>query len=507
MNNKELKKEKKVLEIITEFYLIALVLIFPLLVNNTGYFHIFECKWYSYVIIAGIYIGLCTLTILYYKIFEKVNIFKYHKLNKIHYFAILFLFLCNLSTFLSPFYKNYNLWIGTGRGEGLLMMNLYIITFLFVSLFSKNSKKHFLYFSISSILLNGIAVLQFIGFNPFHLYQNGIGTHNVSFMTTIGNIDFISALYCLLLPISFSSFVFFPNSKKEELIHGLSILLGSLIIGVINVQSGKLAMIMMIIIVFPFMIQNNHRFSSFIKGIALILGGYALNVLLNPVYHYSNGMLQLEFQFNSILILYILVIGMLLFISKKIKETNYQIPREKYIKKYYIGLIALSILGIIGIYIIPFKSGFLYEIHEILHGNLEDSFGTYRLFLWKRTIPLLKDAPLLGTGPDTFAIRFMREYTEDVMKIGAYSINDTAANVYLTMMINLGILGLLSYLGFLFCQIKKGIKNGNKESFIFLIAILCYIIQDFFNLSIVMTTSVFFATLGMHVKALEQTEK
>ena len=198
---------------------------------------------------------------------------------------------------------------------------------------------------------------------------------------------------------------------------------------------------------------------------------------------------------------------MLIFISKKIKETDYQISKEKYIKKYYIGLLALGLFGILGIYIVPFKSGFLYEIHEILHGHLEDSFGTYRSFLWKRTFPLLKDAPLIGTGPDTFAIRFMREYTEDVIKIGAYSINDTAANVYLTMMINLGIFGLLSYLGFLFCQIKKGIKNGNQESFIFLIAILCYIIQDFFNLSIVMTTSVFFAVLGMHLKKLEQTEK
>ena len=28
----------------------------------------------------------------------------------------------------------------------------------------------------------------------------------------------------------------------------------------------------------------------------------------------------------------------------------------------------------------------LYEIHELLHGNFDDAFGTYRIFLWKRTI-------------------------------------------------------------------------------------------------------------------------
>lgn len=42
-------------------------------------------------------------------------------------------------------------------------------------------------------------------YRPFNIYQDGIGTHNVSFMATIGNIDFISAMYCILLTVSFIS--------------------------------------------------------------------------------------------------------------------------------------------------------------------------------------------------------------------------------------------------------------------------------------------------------------
>ena len=501
---KNLLKERKILEVLSELYLISLIIIFPLITNKTGYFHIFEIKWYSYLIIAGIYLISCLGTILYFRIWKKTNLLRGKKLNLVQFLAILYLIICYLSAFLSPYFKTYNLWIGVGRGEGLLMKTLYVLTFLALSLFAKVSKKQILYFSISSVLLNGIALLQFIGFNPFNLYQNGIGTHNVSFMTTIGNIDFVSAMYCLLLPISFSAFIFLKNSKKEKIIHGLSITLGALMIGVINVQSGKLAMMIMLVLILPYIIKNNKRFSNFLITISLILTGYALNVFLNPVYHYNTRMLQLEFQVNPILLLYIIVILLLIIVSKKMKEIPYELKTEKYLKKYYLALLIMGIIGIFGIYLVPFNNGFLYEIHEILHGNFDDTFGTYRIFLWKRTLTLFKDYPILGTGPDTFSLRFMSRYTQDVVKIGAYAINDTAANVYLTKLVNIGIIGLLSYLSFLFVNIKRGLKNKELLSKIFLISIGCYMIQDFFNLSIVLTTPVFWGLLGIHLKRLEQ---
>ena len=117
--------------------------------------------------------------------------------------ALMFLLLNIISYFMSPYLKVHDLFIGVGRKEGLLTSSLYILSFLYVSYFGEFKKKYILYFSISSILINVVAILQFVGFNPFNMYQNGIGTHNVSFMATIGNIDFISAIYTILLTVSF----------------------------------------------------------------------------------------------------------------------------------------------------------------------------------------------------------------------------------------------------------------------------------------------------------------
>ncbi len=149
-----------------------------------------------------------------------------------------------------------------------------------------------------------------------------------------------------------------------------------------------------------------------------------------------------------------------------------------------------------------FNSGILYEIYELLNGNFEDNFGTYRIFLWKRTIPLIPEFPLIGSGPDTFAIRFMAKYTQDIAAIGPLTINDTAANVYLTMAINTGIIGLLTYLSFIFFNLKEGIKKMNGYSAILLIAIICFLIQDFFNLWLVIVTPIFWLLLGLHYRSI-----
>lgn len=493
----KIKSEKKLLNILAEIYFLIIILLYPLVVDKTGFFHILEFKWHFYLSISVIYILLNILVITYSFFFNNINIFKYVDIKKSHYFLFIFLIINVISYFLSPF-KEYDLLVGVGRGEGLIMVSLYVLTFIFVSLFIEFKKRHIMYFTISSILLNIIAVLQYIGFNPFNMYQNGIGTHNVSFMITIGNVDFISALYCILLSVSFYSFIFLKEKKWEKILHLISVYLGFFIIGIIDVQSGKLAFILTLIIVFPYIISNNKRLSRFVILISSILFSYCTNIIINPEYHYTYNKLGLYFQFNINVLLYLCVIFTLVYLSFLIKKLYFDFTNnKKIIKNVYLFMLFALFLVLVFIYFYNFKSGFLYEIHELMHFNFDDNFGTYRIFLWKRTMRLIKDYPLLGTGPDTFAIRFMAKYTIDIAKIGPLTLNDTAANVYLTMLINIGILGLFSYVAFIFYRVKESIKSKSIYSKVLLIAIICFLIQDFFNLWVVIVTPIYFMLLAL----------
>ena len=499
---KKKKEAQNNLELITNIYIFLIIIVFPLIVDKTGFFKILECKWKSYVVISSVYIFSIIIINLYYLIYHKIKLYQ-KKLTITSKLAIIFLIINILSFIFSPYLKTHNLWLGTGRGEGLIASSLYIISFILVSYFGKFNRKHILYFSISSILVSSIAILQFVGFNPFNMYQDGIGTHNVSFMATIGNVDFISAYYTITLTISAASLLFLDNDKIEKIIHYTSLLFGSFIFNIIEVDSGKVAFLAVALIMLPYAFKSNEKLSITLRIIATILLSIAINMFINIEYHYDIGRLGFYFKVDYILILYIVIISILIILSNYLKKIKYQIENKNYIKNYYKLGFAAGFLVILALFVIPFKSGILYEIHELLHLNFDDNFGTYRIFLWKRTIPLIQDYPFLGSGPDTFALRFMPRYSADIAKIGPLTINDTAANIYLTMMINLGIIGTIIYLAFLYTQVYNGIKNKRSHSFVLLLGIICYMVSSFFNLSVIVISPLFWILMAIHDIALK----
>lgn len=489
-----------ILELLSEIYIAVMILIFPLIVNKTGFLNILECKWHSYLLIATIYIGSVIVIILYYRVIKVVNCLKGIKLTKAQWCIIMFLIINILSCCLSPFVKKYNLLIGVGRGEGLLMICLYSVTFLFISLFGKFKKRFLVYFSISSILVSTIIVLQTIGFNPFNMYQGNNGIHNISFRGTIGNVDFVSAIYCIFLSVSFTSYVFLKNNNKiDNVIHLLSIFLGAYVFGTIEVQSGKVTFIFTLFILIPLIFTSSEKLSKFLRVMSLILLAYCTNVIINPIFDYKINSLRLDYQFNYMVILFIIVILGLLAVSKLLGKYEYDYSKnKKVIQHSYFGVILLGLFMLVFIYFYSFKSGILYEMHELMHGNFNDKFGTYRIFLWKRSFKIVPDYFWFGSGPDTFIIRFMDRFTNDIAAIGPLTLNDTAANVYLTMFINIGVIGLFTYILFIYFLLKDGINKFNNGSVVLLIPIICYLCQDFFNLSVVIVTPIFWLLLGIY---------
>ena len=390
-------KEKNILAKITEVYIVVMIMLFPLLVDSTGFFRILEAKYSYFLIINTIYISVLFVIILYYWLFRNTNIFKEIKLHKIQWAVIVFLIINIISTILSPFFKEYNLFVGVGRAEGLISITLYCLSFLNITMFGEFKERYIVYFSVASITVSSVAILQYIGFNPFNMYQNGIGTHNVSFIGTIGNIAFVSAFYCIYLTISMASYVFIEEEKKYiKIIHLLSIYMGFFIFEVLDVLGGAVAFCGTLVLTIPFIITNSKRLSRLLIVGAMILLGYLTNIIVNPVYYYDIGKLKLDFQINEIAIALLAVIVIFIGLAHVLKNREFDITKnKKVIKLFYLALVLCVVIGVATIYFVNFSDGFLYEIHEILHGNLDDDFGTYRIFLWKRSLSLVKDYPII----------------------------------------------------------------------------------------------------------------
>ena len=69
----------------------------------------------------------------------------------------------------------------------------------------------------------------------------------------------------------------------------------------------------------------------------------------------------------------------------------------------------------------------------------------------------------------------MNLYIDDVKSIGRVDINDSACNIYLTMLINHGLVGLLLFISFIYSVL---IKIKNNFNFIILVILMTIILLN-----------------------------
>ena len=172
-------------------------------------------------------------------------------------------------------------------------------------------------------------------------------------------------------------------------------------------------------------------------------------------------------------------------------------------KRRIIALLLLAALVCVlaFLYLFDIGAGTLHEAHEILHGNISDSFGSSRIYIWKNVLSLVPDRLLLGAGPDTLALADIKPFTRydaDMGKVFTAHI-DTAHNEYLNVLYHQGIFALAAYLGALIVSLIRLIKQSEKNTAAAIMgtAVLCYCIQAFFGISMFITAPYFWISLGL----------
>jgi len=129
----------------------------------------------------------------------------------------------------------------------------------------------------------------------------------------------------------------------------------------------------------------------------------------------------------------------------------------------------------------------------------DEKAGANRVFIWKNSIMLIPNDPLLGAGPDNFGTVFMKAYGRIVRLELGYSKIDKAHNEFLQLIITIGIPATIFFISLLIRIIKKSVSLLEKNVIIIplLCAVVGYNIQALFNISIVGVAPIYFSVLGM----------
>jgi len=131
------------------------------------------------------------------------------------------------------------------------------------------------------------------------------------------------------------------------------------------------------------------------------------------------------------------------------------IPIFGFIKGKRIGsIVTASFLVIVLLCII-----FIPTVRDRAYSSIVPSENQTRLNLWKTSINMSKDSPLIGIGEDNFDYYFDRYKVE-----GYYDITVHPHNDYLTILVSSGIPGLIAFISIWFVIIQAGFKTHKYTS-------------------------------------------
>jgi putative inorganic carbon (HCO3(-)) transporter len=129
-----------------------------------------------------------------------------------------------------------------------------------------------------------------------------------------------------------------------------------------------------------------------------------------------------------------------------------------------------------------------------------DQAGSSRMFIWIYVSKIIVMHPLLGVGIENLGVAFQAMYSQDIIDhFGRMVIPDKAHNEYLHIAATSGVFALGVYLTLLVSILKKGTHQllEHPTRLVLYTAIIGYMIQAFFNISVVSVVYVFWIFLGL----------
>lgn len=153
---------------------------------------------------------------------------------------------------------------------------------------------------------------------------------------------------------------------------------------------------------------------------------------------------------------------------------------KKHWKMFLVGMVAILIL----------LRAQIFDGHHFPHCPLRDGDLNGRAFIWKKTIPMLKNHWVFGSGPGVYVIDFPQHTQELKATFGGYAVVDRPHNMILNTWYSTGFLSVLIWALILFDFYVKDPTKPIK------MGVLGFLIAGVFTDSVVSVTPFFMVMLG-----------
>ena len=377
-------------------------------------------------------IGIGAFSVFLY-IINKICNFKFSKLE----ITIIILAIFALLSLIGAIDYNTALWGRPNRREGLfVILSYYAIALITANVNNKKQTK----IIIGSVLTVGFCNIIYGLMQTGWIEQSFLKIQSKWYYARgfNGNSMFYGSLLSICYPIVLGLFIKEKNIKKT-IIYGIMLIVytfGTLL-------SGSMAVFLAEIIVFAY---------AFINCLIQII-----KKIKNKIKEFETDIVKLIFSIGVFIVFTAIVGSKAKALSKDISEMYNQAVKITTQKK------------------------------------AEDSFGTGRIYIWRNTIPKIKEHFWFGVGIDNYLNAFDKPLIDK--KSNGYV--EKAHNEYLQIMLCEGVITGIVYIGFIMGVGVKNIKTKDNIYYALLLGFACYSIQAFFGISITRVSPIYFIVIGL----------
>lgn len=485
-------------KILAAAYSFFIFLVLPLYMKN-GFVMIGDAKYELYIKGSVLMTGMSLLMLLSGIISGKADLKKERSYAEI--MAFFFVLVTIISVFLGV-EDRVALWGYTDWHMGGITQLLTIFGFFVMKNWTENDRWSWNFLGISSLIVCGLAVANRHGADPLNVYggMDWLDWNRRNLIATIGNINWACCFMAIGVPL-----LLWAAWTMEGKLRILGFAGAWIAIAGIMLQGSDSGFLDLAVIMTVLLWISAERYDWLLRTIEIIT--------LIPLFWSVYSILKINLvtpietdlmgQFYSLL--WLIPLGLCLMIRYGVEKLAKRGGEACLLKKPIRIGIAAAVLAGAGTWILcQISDGFwaLLGSKSILRFN--NSWGSLRGGVWKETIRCFGEMgisrKLFGAGPDCYACLLeglgARLAVQGQWENAIYA---NAHNEFLTMLINEGILGVITYYGIYACVAVK-FASGQKQqpkAVLGILILVSYLGNQFFSFQQIISTPMMLMILGM----------
>lgn len=479
---------------LTSIYLACMFSLF-LFFFQDGYYDTVHAKYFFFMVVSFIYLVIGFGCSILGTIQEKQKTIRF---TMIELLLGIFVFCVGISVLFSQ-YREYGLTGEFGRNIGLYYYIVLFLTFLQVKNTFQFNRKLFYVLACSVMVLSLYSILQFFYIDPLQFTKYLSDYQSQFYTSTIGNTNYAGSLYGMLYGFFLMLYCYSTN-KKESYFYYFTLLMIGIAGIIICADSFYLGIGTSFLIASMFVVKKREFFQKLLFvwiGLLIsahIIGYIVVSIDVRAIHSISYLLAYSKISYGMLLLSCVILFVVMHNPSISMKQW------EKIVRIIWIAFFLSIICGMVYYTINP-KNNFL-----SYYLSLGNNWGTGRGEIWAKGISAYSEMnflqKLFGYGSGCILMLFVDTFGETMQNF------DTVHNEYLQLLLGVGIVGLMTYLGYLF-YLVNALWKEKQDTIIqsILVLIVAYSVQAVVNITQPLSFTLFMLFGAVACSMIQSTKK